>query len=55
MAARNLGRLYDPVFLGQTALGGIDADPAIARQCYERAVAMGDAEAAPLVKALSLR
>jgi TPR repeat protein len=55
MAARNLGRLYDPVYLGQTALGGIDADPAIARQWYERALAMGDAEASPLVKALSAR
>jgi hypothetical protein len=55
MAARKLGRLYDPVYLGQTALGGIDADPAIARQWYARALAMGDAEAGPLVEALSLR
>ncbi|MEA2774670.1 MAG: hypothetical protein QOF90_76 [Acetobacteraceae bacterium] len=55
MAARNLGRLYDPVYLGQIAVGGNDADPAIARQWYERALAMGDAEAGPLVQALSLR
>jgi TPR repeat protein len=55
MAARDLGRLYDPAYLKQTAQGGIDADPAIARQWYERAIAMGDAEAGPLVEALSLR
>jgi TPR repeat protein len=54
-AARDLGRLYDPGYLKQTALGGIDADPAMARHWYEQAIAMGDAEAGPLLEALSLR
>lgn len=54
-AARNLGRLYDPVYLERTALGGIDPDLALARHWYERAVAMGDAEAGPLLEALALR
>ena len=54
-AARNLGRLYDPAYLKQTALGGIDPDPALARHWYERAVRLGDAEASPLLEALSVR
>jgi hypothetical protein len=54
-AARSLGRLYDPGFLKQTAVGGIDPDPALARRWYERAVAMGDAQAAPLLQALAAR
>ena len=54
-AARSLGRLYDPGYLKQTALGGIDPDPALARYWYERAVAMGDAQAAPLLQALAAR
>jgi len=54
-AARSLGRLYDPGYLKQTALGGIDADPALARHWYERAVAMGDAQATPLLQALAAR
>ena len=54
-AARNLGRLYDPAYLKQTALGGIDPDPALARHWYERAVRLGDAEAGPLLEALSVR
>jgi TPR repeat protein len=54
-AARNLGRLYDPAYLGQTALGGIDPDPALARRWYERAVRLGDADAGPLLEALSVR
>jgi hypothetical protein len=54
-AARSLGRLYDPAYLKQTALGGIDPDPALARRWYERAVAMGDAQAAPLLQALAAR
>jgi hypothetical protein len=54
-AARSLGRLYDPGYLKQTALGGIDPDPALARHWYERAVAMGDAQAAPLLQALAAR
>jgi hypothetical protein len=54
-AARNLGRLYDPIYLTQTALGGIDPDVALARRWYERAVAMGDPVAGPLLEALALR
>jgi hypothetical protein len=54
-AARHLGRLYDPAYLKQTALGGVDPDPVLARQWYERAVRLGDAEAGPLLAALSLR
>jgi TPR repeat protein len=54
-AARDLGRLYDPAYLQRTALGGIDPDPTLARHWYERALAMGDAEAAPLLEALALR
>jgi hypothetical protein len=54
-AARNLGRLYDPAYVKQTALGGIDPDPALARHWYERAVTLGDAEAGPLLEALSVR
>jgi hypothetical protein len=55
MAARSLGRLYDPAYLNQSALGGIDPDPALARHWYERAVAMGDTQAAPLLEALAAR
>jgi TPR repeat protein len=54
-AARHLGRLYDPTYLKQTALGGVDPDPALARQWYERAVRLGDTEAGPLLEALSVR
>jgi hypothetical protein len=54
-AARNLGRLYDPAYLKRTTLGGIDPDPALARNWYERAVRLGDAEAGPLLETLSVR
>ncbi len=54
-AARSLGRLYDPNYLRHTAVGGIDADPALARHWYERAVQLGDREAGPLLQALSAR
>jgi hypothetical protein len=54
-AARDLGRLYDPTYLKQIALGGVDPDPALARHWYERAVRLGDAEAGPLLEALSVR
>jgi hypothetical protein len=54
-AARNLGRLYDPAYLKQTALGGVDPDPALARHWYERAVRLGDTEAGLLLEALSVR
>lgn len=54
-AARNLGRLYDPAYLKQNALGGVDPDPALARHWYERAVRLGDPEAGLLLEALSVR
>jgi hypothetical protein len=54
-AARSLGRLYDPAYLKQTVFGGIDPDPALARNWYQRAAAMGDAEAGPLLEALAVR
>lgn len=54
-AALSLGRLYDPAYLKYTTSGGIDADPALARHWYERAAALGDAEAGPLLEALSVR
>jgi TPR repeat protein len=54
-AARSLGRLYDPAVAGQTFLGGIDSDPASARYWYERAAAMGDAEAARLLHVVTTR
>jgi TPR repeat protein len=54
-AARNLGRLYDPTYLRRTALGGVDPDPALARHWYERAISLGDAQAGPLLEALSVR
>jgi len=54
-AARNLGRLYDPAYLKQNALGGVDPDPALARYWYERAVRFGDPEAGLLLEALSVR
>jgi TPR repeat protein len=37
-AARSLGRLYDPAYIKQTAIGGIDPDPALAQYWYDRAV-----------------
>lgn len=54
-AARNLGRLYDPAYLRQTALGGVDPDPDQARYWYQRAVQLGDTQAGPLLEALSVR
>jgi TPR repeat protein len=54
-AALGLGRLYDPAFLKQNALGGIDADPVLARHWYQRAAALGDPEAGRLLEALSGR
>jgi hypothetical protein len=54
-AARNLGRLYDPAYLRQAALGGVDPDPALARRWYERAIRLGDPDAGPLLEALSVR
>ncbi|MGD0103259.1 MAG: hypothetical protein ABSC06_04400 [Rhodopila sp.] len=54
-AARNLGRLYDPAYLKQTAIGGVDPDAALAREWYERAFRLGDPEAGLLLEALSER
>jgi TPR repeat protein len=54
-AASRLGQLYDPTYLKQTAIGGIDPDPALARKWYERAVELGDAQAKSLLNALAER
>jgi hypothetical protein len=54
-AARNLGRLYDPAYLRQTALGGVDPDPELARLWYDYAVRLGDSGAGRLLEALSSR
>ena len=54
-AARNLGRLYDPAYLKQTALGGVDPDPELARLWYDYAVRLGDSGAGRLLEALSSR
>jgi hypothetical protein len=54
-AARNLGQLYDPTYLKQNTLGGVDPDPALARYWYERAVKLGDAEAGSLLETLLVR
>jgi hypothetical protein len=42
-AARSLGRLYDPAYLNQAKLGGIDANPAEAGHWYALAASLGDA------------
>lgn len=54
-AALSLGRLYDPAYLHEIAIGGIDPDPALARHWYEVAAALGDPHAGPLIQALSVR
>ncbi|WP_428492594.1 hypothetical protein [Rhodopila sp.] len=54
-AALNLGRLYDPAYLKQTTLGGVDPDPELARFWYATAARLGDTGAAPLLEALSSR
>ena len=54
-AALNLGRLYDPTYLKQTALGGVDPNPELARFWYDAAAKLGDTGAAPLLEALSSR
>ena len=55
VAARSLGRLYDPNYLRHLVVGGLDPDTALARQWYERAVQLGDSEAEPLLRALTAR
>jgi TPR repeat protein len=54
-AALHLGRLYDPVFLSRTAMGGIDPDPAAARHWYDLAAKLGDPDAPPLLQTLNAR
>jgi TPR repeat protein len=55
VAALGLGRLYDPAYLKQTAMGGIEPDTELARYWYQRAAALGDPEAGRLLQALSER
>lgn len=54
-AAHYLGRLYDPAYLDQTAIGGIDADVTLANHWYELAAALGDQEAVPIVHSITSR
>ncbi|WP_158258696.1 SEL1-like repeat protein [Rhodopila globiformis] len=51
-AARDLGRMYDPAVLDRITVGGIDPNPALARQWYQRAAELGDPDAKPLLQAL---
>jgi TPR repeat protein len=54
-AARTLGQLYDPAFLRRNTIGGVDSDIATSRRWYERAIALGDSQATPLLETLSAR
>ena len=54
-AAFNLAQTYDPDFLKTIPTAGLERDPALARQWYERAVAMGDAAAASRISELNAR
>jgi TPR repeat protein len=54
-AARALGRLYDPAYLHDKTVGGIDPDPDAARRWYERADELGGQNAASFQKTLSVR
>jgi hypothetical protein len=54
-AAFNLAQTYDPDFLKTILTAGLEPDPALARQWYERAAAMGDAAAASRVSELNAR
>ena len=54
-AAFNLAQTYDPDFLKTIPTAGLEPDPALARQWYERAVAMGDAAAASRISELNAR
>ena len=55
VAARDLGRLYDPAYLRDATIGGIDPDASLARHWYQRAAELGDRDAAPLLQALNAR
>jgi len=54
-AALQVGRLYDPAFVVQATIGGIDTDPVAAEHWYERAAELGDPRATQLLHALSAR
>ncbi len=54
-AAFNLAQTYDPDFLKTIPTAGLEPDPALARQWYERAAAMGDPAAATRVSKLDAR
>jgi TPR repeat protein len=45
-AARALARLYDPAYLREKTIGGIDPDPQLSRQWRDRAAEM-DARSSP--------
>ena len=44
-AAVTLGATYDPVMLRKVGVVGFKAEPALAREWYERAAALGSPEA----------
>ena len=54
-AAFNLAQTYDPDFLKTIPTAGLEPDPPLARQWYERAAAMGDAAAASRISELNAR
>jgi TPR repeat protein len=51
-AATALGRTYDPQVLASLGVHGIRPDAATAADWYRSAIALGDAEAASLLRAL---
>jgi TPR repeat protein len=52
-AATAVGKTFDPLYLQQAGVRGVQANPGVARQWYEKAVRAGDAEAAPLLDRIS--
>jgi TPR repeat protein len=54
-AATGVGKTYDPLFLAEIRASGIVGDAAAAAAWYEKAVALGDASAAELLKRLGER
>jgi hypothetical protein len=55
VAARQLGRLYDPTYVAKATIGGITNDPVAAEYRYERACTLGDARSTDLLHALIAR
>jgi TPR repeat protein len=51
-ATMQLAKTYDPLFLKKIGAWGIPTDASIAAKWYRKAVALGDTEAAELLKRL---